>query len=90
MRRPCATTRTPTEHDPECMQHKMLENEKLFTIVHFTKTMVGAMIRASVATPDGATCTSLGLPGRDDDDPTLVCSGCIEYTYRCSVLTLTS
>jgi hypothetical protein len=43
--------------------------------------MAGAMQRTRI--PDGATCTSLGLPVVDDEGPTLACSGCIEYAGRC-------
>ena len=41
------------------------------------------MLRASVAIPEDATCTSLGLTGRDaGEGPSLACSGCIEYAAK--------
>jgi hypothetical protein len=45
--------------------------------------MAGALPRRPIASLEDENCITLGLPGRDDDGPTLACRGCIQYIDMC-------
>jgi hypothetical protein len=45
--------------------------------------MAGALPKRPIASLEAENCIALGLPGRDDDGPTLACRGCIQYIDMC-------